>query len=379
MADKSLDSWDVEVEGIKLVEAIEDRSEELLEILEDFKSIYNEIVDRNAVFARAFTFAYELVEEKALDFLLNNIKKALINSVEFNYPLFINHLLQAVVIGYNEGGMISIIIDSDNQEVVGVRVDMSNLGSVEEYADAVIAARDALKIGTISTRFADVRSKIWREKIYGVAREGVRVFREYYEKGKRSTIVKLKDDELNFDDSSGEIVDVTHKYEGLYDRTIQMRLDILGPNRAPYWEIINYGSIGFLRDIGGTPYPANIPESNFVHGTEIALENAVIDAFRQYKEDAKNFIANAVVSDYDLDEGIDDIDDLPRGMSKHIVDIMTTDEVYHPVELPGSSVEEIIRTDRGYVKYIVSGGTRKKVEARDRYGKYARESDILCK
>jgi hypothetical protein len=178
MTDRPLSLRNVVIEERQLIEDIQSRSSELLEVLDDFSNVYDEIEKENAVFTRAFNFTYELVEDRALDFLLIEAKKAIIATEEFNYPLFINKLLQAIILSYNtKAGLISIVVDADAQRVLDIVIDMSLLGSIETYAEAVEFARKELNVGKIPD--PEVRSRVWREKIYGTAREGVRVLKRY--------------------------------------------------------------------------------------------------------------------------------------------------------------------------------------------------------
>ncbi len=193
--------------------------------------------------------AINAISDKVFSVFKRHFIEAIIKSVEYNHELFVNQTLRALEAHQNE--LISIIPDGEPGKIF-VNLNMNVLGTIDEYAAAVEMTREELGIAKIPD--ANIRSVIWAEKIYGVAREGVRV-------------TKLNTDEL-------EEEDITDRYEGLWERTITTRLSFLDPLSAPWWYILNYGNINLRFSEGdeGIPYPT-IEPTYFLDNIVIEINN----------------------------------------------------------------------------------------------------------
>ena len=389
-----LKSRDVLREGKDLVEDIESKSSELLEFLEDFQRVYKEDNLEEAIFAKAFNFTYDLVNNNAFNILMNEAYKAIISSVEFNHPLFINHFMKSMELANSRESLVSIIIDEGNRTVTGVEINMSGVGNIEEYGAAIEAARTALGIGKIDPSApgrgkthktgAEVRSDIWREKIYGVAREGIRVFRRYVGKKRKNPVIKYKDRPdrpvyIDDDDeaTSGKLVDITGRYRGKYEKTIEARLSALGTN-ASYWHLIDKGNSGveFSSDIGGTRYPS-VPASNFVNATKRSISDAVKNAFEIYKKDAEEILSGLIAKDYGLEEWSPSTKALPRAVKERIRQELSPERVKETLLEHGNSGEEVIRTDKGVAKFKLTATGKGMTQSRNTKGQYARTEYVL--
>lgn len=373
MSDRPLGIRNVLEEERKLIENIEKRSALLIESLEDLDNIL-EAVDRDKIiFAAAFNFTYELIQDKAFDFLLIEAKKAIISSVEFNYPPFVERFLQALILNYNYGGMININIDSDAEKITGVDIDLSGLGSVETYGHAVDAARANLGMGKTD---AEIASIMWKEKIYGVAREGVRVYKKYKGKVVRFSdefLQPWEDKEIRYgqtENPSGEVSeekDITERYKDKYAKTIAERLAYIPADEAPYWYIIEFGNAGLSlsSDFGGTPYPVVEPTS-FIRNTELAIEEAFSSALAIYKDEASLYLGGLIAENFGLEGFTGSVKDLPREVKELIKERLLGTAIVEARETSFRGALDYIDTQVGRMHLYVTSKGNLRITVQDR-------------
>ncbi len=255
-----------------VIEDIEKYIEELKSSTEagEFKGTRKELED--AIFAKAFLDCVEVIEDKALNFLITEAVKATVATQEFNYDLYVQHLLGAMEA--NKKSLIGIIPRKQKRQVE-VKINAHFLGKPEEWGKAIEAYREQRKLGKVSKQNKDVGSKIWKEKIYGVGREGGQVKRFYKKK-----------------DSN---VDVTDKYKNLYRETVEGRLANLDDDKAPFWYLIEHGNAiagkKLKLDTDGVPYPS-FGKTKFVSNSEKAIASAFAQIWTQYEEAARDVIEN---------------------------------------------------------------------------------------
>ena len=263
--------FEQEAENIdSIVEEIEGLIEELESSAEagEFEGTRRELED--AIFARAFLDCVEVIEDKALNFLIIEAVRATVATQEFNYDLYVQHLLGAMEA--NKESLIGIIPRKQKRQVE-VKINANFLGKPEEWGKAIKAYREQRNLGKVSKQNKKVGSKIWKEKVYGVGREGGQVKRYYKRK------------EAN--------IDVTDKYKNLYRETVEGRLAILSGNKAPFWYLIEHGNAQagdkLKLDTDGVPYPSFGP-TNFVRNSEKAIASAFAQIWTQYEEAARDVI-----------------------------------------------------------------------------------------
>lgn len=265
----SLDEvFEQEAENINIViEDIQNYIEELKTSAkaEEFEGTPGEIED--AIFRRAFLDCVEVIEDKALNFLVTEAVKAVVSTQEFNYDLYIEHLLSAME--SNKETLIGII-PYVRKKAIEVKVGLNSLGKPEEWGKAIQAYREQRSLGKITKLDTDIGSKIWKEKIYGVGREGGQVKRYYKE--------------------SGSNKDVTDKYKSLYRLTVKGRLSHVPSDKAPFWYLIEHGNAErgkkLKLDTDGAPYPI-FGATNFIRNTEEAVSSAFLQIWTQYEEEAR--------------------------------------------------------------------------------------------
>jgi len=218
------------------------------------------------VWKRTFIACVENIQEKAILFLSTEAVKAIVASEEFNYDLYVDHFLTALEIHEEE---IIGIIPHESTKQVQVKINLDVLGKVEDWGRAIEAYRTQSGLGKIKAtaldkdKAAKVSSKIWKEKIYGVGREGVSVSK-YFKKVEQRR-------------------DVTERYRGKYRETVFGRLSNIpgGQSKAPFWYLIEHGNanVDMGIDTDGVPYPVYGP-THFRRNAEIAI----LEAFRQLWE-----------------------------------------------------------------------------------------------
>lgn len=211
----------------KIFNKIKTKARKLIKIFNAVDTTISFAEQQNIIFKVSFVEALSLLSKQLFNIINNVVLLACINTVEYNYEPYINRLTSAIKRNINS--IVSIIPDYSSETLV-VKVDFSVLGTPEEWLAATEAVVGELGVGKIPN--IKVRSKIWREKIYGAGREGGRVKRR-----KRD----------------GTEYDITERYIDTYEKTILLRLEKIREDKAPFWYFINYGNLNFGGD--GEPYP----------------------------------------------------------------------------------------------------------------------------
>lgn len=261
-----------------LLDKVADIAETLYDNVLDLDRTLTIIEKEDIIFNKAFLEASDFVKNYAIDYLQLEVRKAAAVSKEYDYPPFLIRLLEAIRIHQNE---ILQIVPHREREEVEVIIDMSPLGDIDEYVQVVRKAKEALGLGKIGDSLA--ASKIWREKIYRVDREG-------------GTVPRTRKDRKT---GSISVEDVTSKYKGKYERTILTRLAFLSADKAPYWYLLEHGTTGDIgtRSKRGTPYPSFGP-TNFVSKSEFAIAKAFKEAFQDFRTAIEDSFADSLIEDY---------------------------------------------------------------------------------
>lgn len=203
------------------------------------------------------------VKDDALSILWKEAEKALVNSEEFDLPIFRNRLERAI---FNPKTL--------SLSVVGTRLEVfvnldQTAGTLSDYANAVIATRELIrnrgkkeKNRGQYMRNPQAASQIWKEKIYGAGREG-------------KNIAPLTPNRKNR----------TAIYKQQYIWTINTRVAHF-QSLAPFWRILNNGTVPLASNWGGTEYP-NTKPTDFVGRTIQEIRRQ----FTEYVKLVKDYLA----------------------------------------------------------------------------------------
>jgi hypothetical protein len=248
--------------------------EETIKELTDIDERYDEIVTEQQVEKEAHVAAINHVTQFAFIYFKTEFIKAIVETDEYNHPLFIKQTEEALA--QHEQARDLIFVTAERPGRITVDIDMLKLGTAEDWLRAAEKAYPKSK----GIQDIGVRSHIWMEKIYRVDREGQKV--------------PPKDGE-----------DITDKYVGKWTQTITNRLGHINSDQAPWWELINYGNNVFAGTGGGKPYPSFGP-TYFVNLVVRAIEIAFYRFYDEVRA-AFNFeetieltkAAEAAIQEYD--------------------------------------------------------------------------------
>lgn len=210
---------------------------------------------------QAFYAASDAIQNRGREIFLEETRKAVKATGEFDYPPFRERLFSLAKVE----GLITVGRTGD----VGGRVSInmnSVAGTLSDYIEGVKFAREQLRKGAKGPPMPpDAASKVWKEKIYRVDREGKKITKLFKQKGKKRRVRK----------------DITERYKGKYHKTIELRLSKLA-SLAPFWPIIEYGTKAMPKT-GGTPYP-QFEGTRFVERSRIKIQQLFDDYFTEYLE-----------------------------------------------------------------------------------------------
>jgi hypothetical protein len=320
-----------------------------------------------AVYQRAFMDTVETIKDKAITFLVNEAIKAVVATQEYNYDLYVDHLLGALEA--NKDTLIAIIPRPD-LGAVEVKVSLESLGKAEEWGAAIKGYREQKKLGSISSRDKERASKMWAEKYYGSAREGVKVIRG---KPRSTTLIgaRTRRGKSNLLYQK----DVTQRYKGKYRETIQGRLSFLPSNKAPFWTLIEHGNVEPHKDTDlgidadGIPYPTFGP-TNFRRNTEEAVATAFSQLYNEYLQAAVEIVRGITRGAYDYRE--DRIRqserdrrrereakerEIRQAYKRHYGPAFELQESIDPSAIKSPKMQAFIETERGRYEAYVQGNT----------------------
>lgn len=249
--------------------SMEARSKELVKELTFLDDTIDQFNANKLAEKVAYMTAVDEISTNAFEIVKAYTLKACIDSEEYNYPLYINHLMSALQL--NEENVIKLL-PVKTPYLLGnrvIEVDFTSLGGVEEWADATERTRQSLEVGKSKIGPA---SRMWAEKIYKAGREGGKVSRRVYDKK-----------------GQYKRVDVTEKYAGRYEATVMMRLAYTEDNKAPFWYLIDHGNASSLMSRGGKAYPI-VPAQNFVATIERVLQAEFSTLFASFRAEAQRLV-----------------------------------------------------------------------------------------
>ena len=221
----------------------------------------------------------------ATEVLLDAAIRACMESGEYDYPLYLEKLITAIL-SVNNG---LFEFDLNNKSI---NVNMTPLGHFDQWIAAANKVRLEFQIGESRKAKRPIDGmesalKFWTEKIYKPAREGLpipeppptdRLTPEMRGAGK---LLRPK---------------VSADQESKYSKVIQARLDIFSDKEAPFWEVLNNGNM--TPGHGGTsaPYPT-FPPTNFVEDASRGLTLLFRESIRIYTEKTKEALLRTFIGD----------------------------------------------------------------------------------
>jgi len=206
----------------------------------------------------ASRYAFQDTLRESDTVLVDNIYRAVQINTEFNHPIFLERLLEVA-------STPGIIIMTQSGRRLNVRINFGRVaGNLDKWARAVDTVRREKGISIYSISNVDnpdpqLLSHFWAEKYYKPAREG-----KTFIWGHRN---------------SAEL------YAEKYWDTMFRRLTVSG-ELAPFWELLDKGSVAMSSDIGGNPYPVNTP-TNFISRTIQTLQEFYNSSLADYETQIK--------------------------------------------------------------------------------------------
>jgi hypothetical protein len=240
----------------RLLKVIRDLEEKLEGLIRALNSAIRKLDRRPDHEAIARMIKMDITTD-AKNMLWENAKSALASTGEFNREPFIEDLKSCV---YNTGTY-KVLYDN-TRYYLDIDLDKT-AGTVEDYANAVSAARDKFRM-TLSPEAA---SNLWKRFIYPIGTGQTSYFSKKLKKDGTPKINSMANE----------------KFKRYYNTVIKLRKENFG-SIAPWWSILNYGTGRKLSsDRGGTTYPFYSSGTKFVEKTEMGMQ-AEIDSITQENE-----------------------------------------------------------------------------------------------
>lgn len=242
--------------------AINQEADTLLLELESINNLADYLTEEEIIERYAVMRTVQQLSTVAFKTLKAKVVAAMVETVEYNHPLYVSHMLTALEM--NQDRIISVNVETWRGEPqFNITLEMWVLGDPLEWYDAM----RPFKLDD-----AQLRSHMWEEKYYGVDREGNTITKTYTTK------------------QGTEERDITSRYAGKYAETIQERLENVGSHLAPFWYFIEHGTQEGQNQ-GGTPYP-RFQGTNFVYDTELRLQTSARNLYREYRDTVDKFLTN---------------------------------------------------------------------------------------
>jgi len=223
-----------------------DKIREIKRELERLKRKYEKVVGEKVEVAPKDK-NYGDIYLEATSILWGEILVAVKTNEEYDHRFFLDRLK---IVVQNED-LIKIVMVNDYPTV---EIRMNEIaGSLEDYANGVKKAREEFGV---KARHAKT-DWFWEEKYYGQARDG-KPLPETREKHKKS------------------LEDRRQRLINRYWETMNFRMDSVG-KLAPFWELLDQGSIPMSSDRGGQPYPKG-ERTNFVDNARKKIQKLIKNA-----------------------------------------------------------------------------------------------------
>lgn len=280
-----IDQMDIDDIRHGILQRIGERASELGNTISNASNFLDRIEAEKVAYEIAFLEAARTIQQNISSIVEEIVLRSCVETVEYDYEPYVTRLLTAVRLNLDK--IITYIPDKSSQTVY-VEVTFDPLGTPEEWMDAVEKTRELLEVGTYGdppNMDADLRSWMWKEKIYGVDREGKTVMRRR---------------------KKGDSYDVTDRFIGKYYNTIITRLSFIPRDKAPYWYFINYGSVS-IGEGEGTPYP-RIEPTGMMYVLREYIQELFRDALYNFTFEAEKALGELIFPEEDI-EDVDYVDD----------------------------------------------------------------------
>ena len=223
-----------------------DKIKEIKRELEKLKRKYEKVAGEKVEVAPKDK-KYGDIYLEASSILWGEILVAVKTNEEYDHAFFLDRLKIVV----QNADLIKIVMVNDYPTV---EIRMNEIaGSLEDYANGVKKAREEFGV---KARHAKT-DWFWEEKYYGQARDG-KPLPETREKHKKS------------------LEDRRQRLINRYGETMNFRMDSVG-KLAPFWELLDQGSIPMSSDRGGEPYPKG-ERTNFVDNARKKIQKLIKNA-----------------------------------------------------------------------------------------------------
>lgn len=244
------------------------------ELIQELEKIKDRVEFRIESYEESYTYLILSGEDEALRLTSSSARRVLVSEgidailsvEEFNQPEFMSNFVKALELA-------NITISPSNLDRCDVEIDLDSVaGNLDDYADAVIAARGGRGVGTQFNQSyngvgnpAKMASHFWAEKYYSPERRGT-TFSHPNPKRK---------------------IDI-NKYKEKFKETIALRIKNF-KGLAPYWRLIDEGNLGISlkSDVGGTPFPV-IKPTRFIHKTEQGIKDIYAYNIHEVRREAQN-------------------------------------------------------------------------------------------
>jgi hypothetical protein len=255
--------YDIQDYNIKIFDILIDRTNKIIKIVEDIEKLEELVQDEDIFKDPAIQITLDDFKEILPNYVVTNIVSAMINSDEYNYEPYIQHITRAILHNID-----SLFIIYKDEDTISIESNFEYfLGGVEEWAAAVELVRQEEGWGASRGRqkgkakqrtnkkgepiepspdrpgeptSGELSAILWQYKIYMPGREGASVQR--------------------WSRKSKSFVDVTERYTTKYSETILKRLAHIPIDKAPFWYLLEHGnSIRFDNAVGNKKYPIVSP------------------------------------------------------------------------------------------------------------------------
>lgn len=355
MANEFLAGSDVDRISENIFNAIAKKAEDLQEAVQDVIDTVTNMPNADIDYYAgelAYTNVLDLIYEQMYNIIEEGTLKACIDSVEYNYQPYIEHLLGAI--RANLSDLIGVYPNYGNRSVL-VRTSFELLGDIHEWT--------AISDAAIERKIPDraVRAQIWKEKIYSTARLGGKVYRK--RKNKKGKTTRR---------------DVTEKYTHKYAETIEKRLSLTSHNKAPFWYFIQWGNVGESTEAEYV-FPVVHP-TYFVSSIANRIAQIYEDNYENYFQKARQYLLDNIV-DYNEGDGGGPVEEIPEppteeGDDDAIVDIIEDiDHVYKRYCRGGRQYISVFRKTGGFMSFAEAGVKQVRFTVRER--EQVRLQDII--
>jgi hypothetical protein len=276
----------------------------------------------NDIFESAITY----IQEEGRRIFVEEIRVALESATEYDYPAFRNRLFNIV----QDERLITV-----RQTDYGGQVNFNMntvAGTLDDYIEGINFAREQLREESPGKPMPEpAASKVWAEKIYGVNRENKKVTRLKKQPGKKRR----------------KRVDVSEKYRGLYQKTIELRLSQLA-SQAPFWPIIEFGT-DYMVGKGGEAYP-EFEGTRFVEKSRIKSQTAFDD---YYNTTLSNYVESLNAEIRRLQHWRNEISDEIRSVNRAIENLerqQASRGTLRRVDIATELLNQYLQEERGVIE-----------------------------